>query len=95
MKLQPWPTADYKLMTDHEPSKNRKCFQSLIMSDKGLSELETDKQTHRELIALNLQLQPQINTETKKVCHCRYQRVVLPLRPHGLIYGLKWIYGLK
>lgn len=32
-------------MTNLEPSENRKSFHSLTMSDKGLSELETDRQT--------------------------------------------------
>lgn len=42
-KLQPWPTAG--LQTHDKPWAFRKSFHSLTMSDKGLSELETDRQT--------------------------------------------------
>ena len=46
MKLQPWPIARLQTQDRPRPSNTRKCFQSLIMSVKGLSELETDKETH-------------------------------------------------
>lgn len=41
----PGQQLDCKLMTNLEPSENRKSLHSLTMSDKGLSELETDRQT--------------------------------------------------